>query len=213
MREKRQIERPSHIREEEIFVIAVEGRHTERRYFEGIGAYHNNPQIIVKVLPTKDGRNSPKAVMSRLEGASIEEGDSFWVVVDRDCQTRTEEQLDEVAQACVEKGYAFIVSNPCFELWLLLHWRDPEGQSAEELARWYQNEKMSNTKRYMDVLLYQDAGSYHKRIPYLHDYFPFAPIAIERAKALDVEPDKAWPKSLCTKVYQLMEALLSRVEI
>lgn len=47
--------------------------------------------------------------------------DLFGVVIDRDYNTHTVMQLNEIRKQCIEKGYHFFITTPCFEFWLLLH--------------------------------------------------------------------------------------------
>ncbi len=45
----------------------------------------------------------------------------YYLVVDRDDNSFTEEQVEEVVEICRDEGFQLIITNPCFELWLLLH--------------------------------------------------------------------------------------------
>ena len=45
----------------------------------------------------------------------------FFIIVDRDPKSFTVEQCDSVKKRCKDCNFGLIVSNPCFELWLLLH--------------------------------------------------------------------------------------------
>ena len=54
---------------------------------------------------------------------TYEEGhDKICLIADRDKQSFKEDQYDYVVKTCNEKGYEFYISNPCFELWLLMHY-------------------------------------------------------------------------------------------
>ena len=48
---------------------------------------------------------------------SFEEGDQVWAVFDRDEHPRFNEAVD----LCAQKGVGVARSDPCFELWLILH--------------------------------------------------------------------------------------------
>ncbi len=52
--------------------------------------------------------------------------EEFCLIVDRDEKSFTEEQVKLVSDICNEQGYRLIISNPCFELWLLLHFDIPK---------------------------------------------------------------------------------------
>ena len=46
--------------------------------------------------------------------------DLFGVVIDRDYNTHTVMQLNEIRKQCIEKGYHFFITTPCFEFWHLV---------------------------------------------------------------------------------------------
>src|SRR5205823_4039993 len=69
-------------------------------------------------------------VLNRLneytEEFEIGEGDMFWVVCDCDhwVEPNHIKNLTHVLQQCRQKGIRVALSNPCFDLWLLLHFAD-----------------------------------------------------------------------------------------
>ena len=58
--------------------------------------------------------------------------DELCLVIDRDKQSWTEATISEVAQFCHAKQYILALSNPCFELWLLIHHYDVMLLSEDE---------------------------------------------------------------------------------
>lgn len=65
---------------------------------------------------------------------TYEEGyDKICLIADRDKQIFKEDQYDYVVKTCKEKGYNFYISNPCFELWLLMHYDDILDMDREKL--------------------------------------------------------------------------------
>lgn len=50
--------------------------------------------------------------------------DKICFIVDRDKNSFTEKQYDYVVSKCEEKHYGLFLTNPCFEFWLLLHFKD-----------------------------------------------------------------------------------------
>jgi hypothetical protein len=78
------------------------------------------------VIPTVDGCSSPEDVLQRLDDykrdTGTEDGDTLWLCIDRD--RWDEGSLARVIQLCGQKGYGIALSNPCFELWVLLHYED-----------------------------------------------------------------------------------------
>ena len=65
--------------------------------------------------------------------------DKAFLISDRDRQSFKEEQYDEMLKNCEDKDIVWIVSNPSFQLWLLLHFTD----DIESLEL----EKMSSCKK------------------------------------------------------------------
>jgi len=107
-----------------LYVIATEGAVTEKIYFNSIFRRKN---IRMPVLATKSGDSSPDKVIKRLNkyrkdyDASPSE---MWLVIDRDYWEL--DVLKNISLECKVKGYNLIISNPCFELWLLLHQKAPK---------------------------------------------------------------------------------------
>lgn len=131
MRRKRPLDRRANpVRDASLIVIASEDRHAVRQYFDFFAA----TRIQFKVLETEDGKSAPEHVLSRLDEYATEfeigEGDILWLVCDCDHWVRPNhiQNLTQVLQLCRQKGYRVALSNPCFDLWLLLHFSDmPEG--------------------------------------------------------------------------------------
>lgn len=111
------------LRDARLIVIATEGSVTEKIYFD---AYHSS-KVQVKVVPSASGKSSPKHVLANLDAFKaafeLEDDDELWLVIDRD--RWTPQALSSVAKRCVANGYSLGLSNPCFELWLALHFPQP----------------------------------------------------------------------------------------
>jgi len=133
MRKKRPLKRVDGVHRDAILVvIASEDRYAVKQYFD----LFKSTQIQFRVLETDDGRSSPQQVMSRLdeyiEEHQFGDGDQFWFVADTDhwIESNHIQNLVEVARLCRQKGIQVALSNPCFDLWLLLHFDDfPAEQS------------------------------------------------------------------------------------
>lgn len=110
-------------------LVVCGGLCTEPDYFNGLKARMRNPAVTVKVL--KKGE-APKNVVDyacspRVVGT--DEFDQVWCVVDAD-----DFELDDAARAAAKASIALAVSNPCFELWLLLHHCDYRKPLADARA-------------------------------------------------------------------------------
>ena len=114
------------VRDANLIVIASEDRYAVKQYFE----FFHSTRIQFRVLETKHGKSSPQHVMERLnryiEEYDIGEGDQFWFVSDTDhwIEPGHIKNLVEVVRLCRQKQIGVALSNPCFDLWLLLHFAD-----------------------------------------------------------------------------------------
>ncbi|MFJ1647676.1 RloB family protein [Streptomyces sp. NPDC088258] len=93
---------------------------TERDYVRGLRSQAKNGAVSVKVV---EHPRSPSQVVSyavKLRDAAPEEYDETWCVLDVDEFTDIGRAMADAARHRVE----IALSNPCFELWLLLHFVD-----------------------------------------------------------------------------------------
>lgn len=111
------------------FVIYSEGKNTEPDYFRAVrrdllGALVDLELIDAAGVPMTIAEKACKraAAMKRGGGrkSSFEERDQVWAVFDRDEHPKVAEALERCRVSDV--GVAF--SDPCFELWLILHFDD-----------------------------------------------------------------------------------------
>jgi hypothetical protein len=127
MRKKRPLDRTAKpVRDASIVVIASEDSYAVRQYFD----FFQSTRIQFRVLETRDGKSAPEYVLNRIneyvEEFEIVEGDMFWVVCDCDhwVEPNHIKNLTRVLQQCRQKAIQVALSNPCFDLWLLLHFAD-----------------------------------------------------------------------------------------
>lgn len=124
--------------------------------------------------------------------------DEIWIVFDVDKQsgsTRRTQVIQATEDAC-RRGWNVAVSNPCFELWLLLHVSDDlvgvteeDGKSVERLLRSVLGGY--DKRRVPDRCLDKDALSR----------------AMTRARDGDVDQASPIPAFPGTRVYRLMESI------
>jgi hypothetical protein len=118
--------------------------------------------------------------------------DQVWCVHDTDDHPR----LEEARVMARDNGIELAVSNPSFELWLLLHLRDnPGAQHRNHLVR----------------ILKQLVPGYNKHV----EFARFAPgyhDAVERARALDklADEDEEPGRNPTTGVWRLTESIRAR---
>jgi hypothetical protein len=212
------IRQGGHFDAEKLFVLSYEGTVTEKKYFQDFRAseYFNNSGLI-EIVPLKRPKNKgsdPFSVKKLLNWAKKEYGfkftDEFWLIVDRDDWESIHKLsfADLVTECKNEENFYLAMSNPCFEIWLVLHLKDLSEFSKDEQALIFENAKIGN-KNHMDILVAQLQGGdrgYNKR-PNPNIYLPLTKTAIERAKSIDNFEDD-YPKSIGTHLYKLIEKLI-----
>lgn len=200
-------------RDAKFIVIATEGKMTEPLYFEKLALDHRHRRIHVEVLDEQDEQStasSPKDVIKRLNKFEREynlgQDDELWLVFDRD--KWTEQMLNEVVQQAKRKDYYHVAdSNPCFEIWLLLHHKSLAEYDKDTLNDFKQNRRQG-TRTKLERELVKICGSYNKSNPDLSHYIPFVTTAIQNAKETDTEPQTRWLNSIGTRVYRLAQSVI-----
>lgn len=111
------------------FILFCEGAKTEPAYFEAIKRARSSTLIAVEIVPavgvpmTIAERAAEEAQTHRHRRGrrdSFEEGDQIWAVFDRDAHPH----FEKAVMLCEQHGVKVARSDPCFELWLILHERD-----------------------------------------------------------------------------------------
>jgi len=189
-RKNRPYKRGEPHRDARLFVIACEGKR-EKAYFEAL--VKEALRVKVKVLAPvdeEDGKSAPNWVFQRAmaytEEYGLQEDDQLWLVMDVD--RWGEDNLRNIAKECQDrKSWNIALSNPCFELWLILHVASIENVTSSSCQ--------------------EMKAEMHQKIPggYKTEYFlEHLETAVQRAQALDSAPGFPLPKEMQTKVYQLI---------
>lgn len=181
-----------------LFVIATEGSQTEPTYFRALKTFYST--ITVECLESKKHDSAPQYVLERmqqwLEEQDLGPRDEAWVVVDRDSWSPAVlVRLQEWSET--QENYGFVVSNPHFEYWLLLHFEagDNVGNKSACLNR-----------------LKKHLPHYEKSKLDMNKLRPGIASAVKRAKKRDKHEDSPWPKSTGTTVYKLVERIIAAGE-
>ncbi len=187
------IDRKANVRDSRLYIIATEGEVTEKQYFE----MFKHPRVKVHVLPTQaDHKSAPAHLISRLsdfkETYDIAKNDQLWLVFDVD--HRKQKELDTVCRLATQKRFQLSISNPCFELWLLLHKADAIPSAG----------KCGEIEAQLRALM----GQYNKTNIDLSQFEPGINDAIRRAKQLDTNRQSRWPADTGTHLYKLVESLI-----
>jgi len=104
------------------FYLVCEGRNTEPEYFMALSSLSQFATIeIIPLRGSGDPSNIVKVADRIRRGQDrsnyFEKKDEVWAVFDRD----EHPHFEDAKQACQAKKIGLAFSNPCFELWLLLH--------------------------------------------------------------------------------------------
>ncbi len=123
------------------FILFCEGRNTEPAYFTALQKTSAGALICVETRPgigvpmtvakeaVKFAKDKGLTALSRRRKNSFEERDEVWAVFDRDQHPH----FSDAVNLCQANNVGVARSNPCFELWLILHETDydrPNGHRA-----------------------------------------------------------------------------------
>lgn len=173
------------------------------------------------------GKNRPKQLVERIDQFKIDrEGtfqfskfpeDEFWIVTDVDKNWSTEEipgsegktyieEWNEAIAMCQERNYCYAVSNPFFEMWLLLHHdevrEDDKQYAVTDFHAFESTAHYQERLRNLEVPLKNQ-----KHIVQQHYTVEKVNAAILRAKELHLDKTDFCPKYYATTVYLLLEKI------
>ena len=159
------------IEENSLILISCEGKVTEPEYFEALKRKLGKKIgsiIHVDVIPNLGPGANPQDVLSNLENhihdvyQFREQFDSLWLVIDREKVEDRKNHLLAIHPECEDKGYRIALSNPTFELWLLMHVAKLNDYCEDALFEnaWVTPAK---NKRFMEKQLSEILGGYSKK--------------------------------------------------
>ena len=147
------------------YYIISEGDNTEIQYFCGIrnNSEDLNIKSLIEIVPVEndedeEGQSHPKRKLDNFN-KSLGEGkftykanfDKAIFVIDRDPQNLSKEQLDEFIKKCEKDGYYVCLSNPTFELFLLMH--DDKVFDLDRQEMLENRRETRRSKRFLEVKL------------------------------------------------------------
>lgn len=155
----------------------------------------------LNVLAASQGKTSARAVVDRAIDEyerldKDDDHDAVWVVIDMEQEDHHRQQAKQEKKRAKSKGVNVALSNPCFEVWTLLHLEDTgrnfNGCAAVigRLKQLWKDEfgKSFDSKTQID---------FEKIIARRHE-------ACKRAKSHQQDNDQSW-----TEVYKILEAIES----
>lgn len=229
--------RPKRPATSKIIFLSMEGIVTEEEYFEWVSqmfgeiktkiqfisvaedAVHTREKHRTQEQKSMLGKSKPKQLVEKIEQFKVEQNekyqfdkyqeDEFWIVADIDdnLSDYAIEDFHKALDFCDERGYGYAISNPFFELWLLLH----HDSIKEEDKKYAVTEEHAYQKTDYFRKRLKDCGtplhdSKHIR---KEDYTKEKIIhAVERAKSLHTDRGGRYPKYLATTVYKVLQKIL-----
>ncbi|AGA24697.1 RloB family protein [Singulisphaera acidiphila] len=182
-----------------IILIVCEGEKTEPQYFKGFADNHRNSRVEIKVA-TEHGVPKTLVELAKKYKKEAEKAaqhgkdenlayDSVWCVFDVDDHPH----IPDARQMANDNDIKLAISNPCFELWLILHFRESPG--------------MQHRKKLLSMLRIH-IENYDKNTKYTN-YATGYPQATARAKKLDIMAAQASDagRNPTTGVYELTEMI------
>jgi len=186
-------------------VIVCEGVKTEIQYFKGFNERNSG----VKIEPLHGDCTDPKNIVSFAKeqiakyDLDFEEGDGLWCAFDVD--ENKEEIITRAVKLANEKNIQIALSNPCIELWFLLHYE------------WINNHALTRDEAFYK--LKEHIKDYDKNYPEIHSVLKDKlPTAIKNAKKLNKIHENEGIQLLSTKsvpssqVFKLVEFIHKTIE-
>ena len=143
--------------------------------------------------------------------------DEFWIltdvdqnwsnqIIDHKNEKTYKDEWDDAISICKEKGYHYAVSNPFFEIWLLLH----HDQPSDEDKRFAVSDNHSYEKTNHFLTRLSELGvplKDKKHINYLNYNVKKIETAVCRAEELHVDKTDMCPRYFATTVYLLLKKI------
>ena len=124
------------------YAVFTEGQVTERQYLELLLQYLRPKHVTIAIHPI--GGEPSKVFKEYQKARQREDFDRAILIIDVD----QHEKLDEILRECRSlTGVDAVVSNPCFELWLLWHAIDRRGHiETHECVRLTRSHSLTRDK-------------------------------------------------------------------
>ena len=191
-----------------IISIFCEGDKIEKKYFNELKKELKNKTIIIDVIPSKND-SSPKKIWDKIQEQfksqelSKEYGDEAWLVFDVENKTPDPErtnQAKDIFEKCNNQTCFSAISNPCFEVWYLLHF-EPINENL------VQSQIKNKIKKYKKNYCKEDGLNFNQ------DLCKKTEKAINNSRKRYKEANKdenKFPENTSTQVHRLVERMKVR---
>lgn len=182
-----------------VILVVCEGKNTEPQYLDGYKRHVHNPRVDIEVARETGVPRSLVQIAKEKKEAADDEAkrqrdpnlayDSVWCVFDID----NHPNVGEAKEMARDNGIKLAISNPCFELWLLLHFRENPGMQHRHV---------------MKEMLEAFVPGYDKRVEFV-TYADGHSAAVTRARRMDEQAlaDGEEGRNPTTGVYKLTEMI------
>ena len=209
-RRKRPIRKAGTFRDAKLIIIACEDAKATPTYLNGMVQKYRNPKIHVEVLKRESpSKSAPAHILDQLDTWSktyqinVEQGDELWLVADTDRY-----ELSDIVRQCQQKGIHTAISNPCVELWFLLHHQDVSILPKHVQSELEENKKVNKNRTRLEEELREILGQYNKSKLKVDDFIPHTQTAINNAIKLDDNTSNRWPQTLGTDMHKLIRSMI-----
>ncbi len=231
--------RPKRPTTSKIIFLSCEGSVTEEEYIEVLSRIYDGVKSRVQIISVAEdevhtlpknrtreqnqvlGKSKPWQLVERINKFREEKEekyefskypeDEFWIVSDVDDNLDNHKiKFENAIQECERKGYKYAISNPFFEIWLLLH----HDEVSEEDKKYAVTEThhYEATDHFRIRLAKKGAPlKDQKHLNFEHYSDEKVRFAVKRAKDLMGEKDEKIPSGYGTYVYKIVEEILEVV--
>lgn len=198
-----------------VILIVTEGSKTEPGYFNHFRTRQKNIDVRVVGSRTSAGETDYNSLIRKAKeyqdknDLSSVNGDTVWIVADGDVNytnpnpiEKKDTALSHARKLANQKGMEMIISNPCFELWYLLHFRYTTGFLKDyEAVKKLLKEHIPDYEKANDVF------------PMLEGHLDKATKRVRQLEEYHLKNGNAVPYGIAvnpfTEVYRLIEAIIS----
>lgn len=235
-RQEWSLDRQTRPTSDKIIFISCEGQVTEETYFDVISKLFDGVKSRIRFISImEDAINTPVELRTPEQNRELSkskpwqlvekidkfkeeksekydfqhhENDEFWIISDVDNNTSDDniKKWEQTLDDCDHKNYRYAISNPFFEVWLLLHHLEPNKCDYNyAVTEKHQYEKTSHFK----TRLKNDAHAKldKKRVNIKHYNIKNVKNAVKRAESLH-NKDERWPHNLGSTVYMLINEIV-----
>lgn len=222
-----------------IIFLSCEGSVTEEEYIEILKRMYDGVKGRVQLISVAEdevhtrpkrrtreqnqvlGKSKPWQLVERIDKFKSEKEstfefskypeDEFWIVADVDDNLDSHKtEFENAIQECDEKGYKYAISNPFFEIWLLLHHDDVNDEDRKYAVT--EEHPYEPTDHFRKRLEEKGAPlKEHKHLQLEHYSDEKVRMAVQRAKALVEEKNESIPSDYGTYVYKIVDEILQEI--